>query len=70
MAVRKGHPARSILDPIGADLLRRALERLRENGLSRAEAAAELVRANLYEVLDSERDAESAAWVRLRIVKR
>lgn len=70
MAVRKGHPARSILDPIGADRLRQAVERLRDNGLSSAEAAAEIVRKNLYDFLDSETDAQSGVCPRLRIVKR
>lgn len=70
MAVRKEHPARSILDPTGAGNLQRALERLRANGLSRAEAAAEIVRANLYDFLDGESDAQSGACPRLRIIKR
>lgn len=70
MVVRKGHPARSILDPTGADHLRTALERLRSNGLSKAEAAAEILRKNLYDFLDAHSDEESPACRRLRIVKR
>jgi hypothetical protein len=70
MAVRKGHPARPILDPTGADPLRRALERLRANGLTAGEAAAELVRNNLYDFLDARAESQSAACPRLRIVKR
>lgn len=70
MAVRKGHPARSILDPTGADRLRLAVERLRDNGLSSAEAAAEILRKNLYDFLDSEADPRSDGCPRLRIIKR
>lgn len=70
MAGHEEHPARSILDPTGAGQLQRALERLRSEGLSRAEAAAEIVRANLYNFLDGERDAQSGACPRLRIIKR
>jgi hypothetical protein len=70
MAIHTKHSARSLLDPVGADRLRQALERLRANGLTDAEAAAEMIRKNLYDFLDSETDAQSGAVPRLRIVKR
>lgn len=70
MVVRKGHPAHRLLDPTSAGALRGAWERLRGNGLSNAEAAAEIVRKNFYDFIDSESDAQSAACPRLRIVKR
>ncbi|HEY9180656.1 MAG TPA: hypothetical protein VIO32_08040 [Candidatus Baltobacteraceae bacterium] len=70
MAVQKGHPARSILGPFSAEALRVALQRLRANGLSSEEAAAEMLRKNLYDYLDSETDAQSRPCSRLRIVKR
>jgi len=70
MAVRKEHPARSLLEPTGAEVLRRALGRLRANGLSEAEAGAELVRANFYDYVDAEREVQSRASPRLRIIKR
>lgn len=70
MAARKGYPARSLLDPTSCDALRGAVERLRANGLSHAEAAAELLRRNFYDFVDAETDAQSAPCHRLRIVKR
>lgn len=70
MAARKDHPARSLLDPTGADPLRRAVERLRANGLSGAEAAAELLRTNFYDFMDAESETESRNCLRLRIIKR
>lgn len=62
--------AGSLLDPTGSAELRNAVERLRERGLSRTEAAAEVVRENLYDWLEEESDARPAASLRLRIVKR
>jgi hypothetical protein len=50
--------------------LQSALERLRRNGLSKAEAAAELLRAKFYDFVDAESDAQNSACPRLRIVKR
>jgi hypothetical protein len=70
MATRKGRPASSLLKPTDADALRTAVERLRNNGLSHAEAAAELLRGNFYDFIDSEVEAESSKCARLRIVKR
>jgi hypothetical protein len=70
MAIPTKHPARSLLNPIGADRLRQAVERLRANGLSDVEAAAEMIRKNFYDFLDSEIDAQSERIPRLRIVKR
>lgn len=70
MADRKGHPARSLLNPTSSDALRVAIERLRANGLSHAEAAAEILRRNFYDYVDSETDAQSEPCHRLRIVKR
>ncbi|HET9095866.1 MAG TPA: hypothetical protein VFN37_04340 [Candidatus Baltobacteraceae bacterium] len=46
------------------------MERLRANGLSKTEAAAELLRGNFYDFLDAEADEQSAHCHRLRIVKR
>lgn len=62
--------AGSLLVPTGADVLRKAVERLRGDGLTRTEAAAEVVRENLYEWLDQESDTRPTASLRLRIVKR
>jgi hypothetical protein len=70
MAARKGHPPRSLLHPTSSDALRGAIERLRANGLSHAEAAAEIMRRNFYDFIDSETDAQSGPCHRLRIVKR
>lgn len=70
MAARKGRPARPLLDPTGAAALRAAVERLRGNGLSNAEAAAEIVRRNFYDFIDGEADAMSGKCHRLRIIKR
>jgi hypothetical protein len=70
MVERKGHPARSLLNPTGADALRGAMERLRDNGLSSGEAAAEMLRKNFYDMIDAESDAQSDACPRLRIIKR
>lgn len=70
MAARKGTPPRSLLQPTSSDALRGALARLRANGLSQAEAAAEMLRRNFYDFVDSEMDAQSATCHRLRIVKR
>lgn len=70
MAARKGHPARPLLDPTGSDALRGALRRLRANGLSNAEAAAEIIRRNLYDFLDDQTEEGSDSCPRLRIVKR
>jgi hypothetical protein len=46
------------------------MERLRANGLSKAEAAAELLRRRFYDVVDAETEARSEPCPRLRIVKR
>jgi hypothetical protein len=70
MAARKRHPARLLLNPTDSDALRTAIERLRENGLSHAEAAAEMLRRKFYDFVDSETDAQSEPCHRLRIVKR
>lgn len=70
MTARKGHPAQPLLSPVGADQLRGAFERLRNNGLSRAEAATEMVRRNFYDFIDSEVELESNKVLRLRIIKR
>lgn|GEM_PF-3920020 len=70
MAHRQGHPPRSLLDPTDCDTLRGALERLRANGLSRAEAAAELLRRKFYDFVDAEVDADTQSCPRLRIIKR
>lgn len=70
MAARKVYPPRRLLEPTSAEALRVALERLRANGLSRSEAAAELLRRNFYDLVDSETDAASGACHRLRIIKR
>jgi hypothetical protein len=70
MIARKGHPAHLLLEPTSSAALQAALERLRGNGLSRGEAAAELLRRNFYDVVDSEIDAGSEGCHRLRIVKR
>jgi hypothetical protein len=50
--------------------LRGALDRLRANGLSDGEAAAELLRRNFYDYVDAETDAGSDDCHRLRIIKR
>jgi hypothetical protein len=60
----------SLLDPTAAGALRVAVQRLREGGLSSAEAATEVVRQNFAEWLDSESDGQDGAASRLRIVKR
>lgn len=70
MLDRKGRPAFSLLNPTSADALRRALERLRAGGLSRAEAGAEILRRNFYDFVDSETAAQDERCHRLRIVKR
>lgn len=70
MANRKGHPPRLLLKPTNSDTLRIAMERLRANGLSATEAAAELVRRNFYDFVDSQADAQSNRCRRLRIIKR
>lgn len=70
MAAQKGHPPRSLLHPTGCDALRVALERLRANGLSKAEAATEILRRNFYDFVDSEADDQSGRCPRLRIIKR
>lgn len=70
MAARKGHPAHRLLVATNSDALRIALERLRGQGLSRAEAAAEMLRRKFYEFVDSETDARSEPCHRLRIIKR
>lgn len=70
MAARKGHPARPLLSPTGADDLRGAVKRLRDNGLSSAEAAAEIVRKNFYDFIDSQAEEQSITCPRLRIIKR
>lgn len=69
MAARKVHPARSLLDPTSSGALRVALERLRSAGLSRGEAAAELLRLNFYDFVDAQTQ-QSPPRHRLRIVKR
>lgn len=69
MVARQGHPARSLLESTDADGLRRAFDRLRANGLSRAEAASEILRRNFYDFVDSQMDGEDRCR-RLRIVKR
>lgn len=70
MAGRQGHPPRSLLVSTSSDALRGAMERLRSGGLSQAEAAAEILRRNFYDFVDSETDAQSEPCHRLRIVKR
>lgn len=70
MVRRKRRPARSLLNPTDADQLRGAVARLRDNGLSGAEAATEILRRNFYDFIDSETDAQSGKAARLRIVKR
>jgi hypothetical protein len=70
MARPKGRPAQSLLNPTGAGELRGALERLRNNGLSGAEAATELLRRNFYDFIDSETEPQSSKVQRLRIIKR
>lgn len=70
MAARKGRPAQPLLGPTGAAALRDAVARLRSNGLSNAEAAAEIVRRNFYDFIDDETDAQSEKCLRLRIIKR
>lgn len=51
-------------------MLRGAMERLRNNGLSRAEAATEMVRRSFYDYIDSEVERDSDKCPRLRIIKR
>ena len=70
MAAQEGRPARPLLGPTGAAKLRDAVERLRDNGLSNAEAAAEIVRRNFYDFIDEETEAMSGKCHRLRIIKR
>jgi hypothetical protein len=70
MNARRGHPGRPLLSATGADVLRGALERLRDNGLSRTEAAAEIMRRNFYDFIDSEVENDSDRCPRLRIIKR
>lgn len=71
MAVGKEHPPRFLLDPTGSDALRAALERLRANGLSSCEAAAEMLRRNFYDFVDAEAEPESGGPCPcLRIIKR
>jgi hypothetical protein len=70
MTARKGHPAQPLLRPTGADVLRGAMERLRNNGLSHAEAATEIVRRSFYDYIDSEVERDSEKCPRLRIIKR
>jgi len=70
MATPEGRPARPLLGPVGAGALRNAVERLRNNGLSNAEAAAEIVRRNFYDFIDDEVEAKSEKCPRLRIIKR
>ena len=62
---RDGEP---VLNPVSVQSLRGAVERLRDTGMSKTEAAAEIVRQNIYEWIDTESDGENIA-LRLRIVK-
>lgn len=65
MKNKRPHPAAGfLLDSEQAGSLRASVERLRMQGLSAREAAAELVRENIYDWLDSESD--SGAVKRLR----
>lgn len=59
-----------VLRATGVASLRSAVERLRAAGLSAAQAAAEVVRENIYDWVDGQTDAESNGAHRLRIVKR
>lgn len=70
MASRKGDPPRPLLEATDSAALRAAFERLRANGLSRGEAAAELLRRNFYDFVDSQSDAGTEPCHRLRIIKR
>lgn len=70
MAAQEGRPARPLLGPTRAAALRNAVERLRGNGLSNAEAAAEIVRRSFYDFIDDETEAKSGKCPRLRIIKR
>jgi hypothetical protein len=70
MAAHNERPTRPLLSPIGADVLRAAVERLRSNGLSGAEAATEIVRRNFYDFIDAHAATESGKCPRLRIIKR
>ena len=69
MDARKGHPARPLLGPTAADDLKDAVNRLRANGLSSAEAAAEIVRKNFYDFIDAQTEGSDLCH-RLRIIKR
>jgi hypothetical protein len=59
-----------LLEATDSAALRAAFERLRANGLSRGEAAAELLRRNFYDFVDSQSDAGTEPCHRLRIIKR
>ena len=58
----------TVLEPVSVRSLQGAVERLREPGMTTGEAAAQVVRENIYEWIDDERDGERIA-LRLRIVK-
>jgi len=65
---KRSSTGEAVLNPVAVSSLRVAVERLRESGMSSSEAAAEVVRQNIYEWIDTERDGETIA-LRLRIVK-
>ncbi|HEV3154478.1 MAG TPA: hypothetical protein VGZ02_11790 [Candidatus Baltobacteraceae bacterium] len=65
---KRSSTGETVLNPVAVSSLRVAVERLRESGMSSSEAAAEVVRQNIYEWIDTERDGETIA-LRLRIVK-
>ena len=61
---------RSVLQPTGVLVLRNALNRLRDEGMSGAEAATQVVRQNFLEWIDEETQARTTSRaLRLRIVK-
>jgi hypothetical protein len=62
----------SILHQTNARSLQGAVERLRSGGLSRTEAAVEIMRQNFDEWIDGESDGDAGEMraPRLRIVKR
>jgi hypothetical protein len=59
-----------LLNPTGAGEFRDAVTRLRDNGLTGAEAATEMLRRSFYDFIDSESEPDSSKVQRLRIIKR
>lgn len=67
---RRRSGASSVLHPIGVGEVRDAMDRMQEEGMSRNEAAAEVIRQNLYDWLTLESDGHRPAGIRLHVTER